>query len=175
MNNKNAEIFFVTGPCGVGKSTIAKMIASNMKSSALIEGDSIYNMVIGGNVKPWKDDGTYLELFWDNVVDLIENFLKRNINVILDYIIYPEHLKKITSIFKEKNVNIKYIVLMADKNTILERDSYREPDCRMGERSIELLNEFMNLNIEDKYVLDTRSLSKDEIFNAIMMDKRFIL
>lgn len=64
---------------------------------------------------------------------------------------------------------------MADKNTILERDSYREPDCRMGERSIELLNEFMNLNIEDKYVLDTRSFSKDEIFNAIMMDKRFIL
>lgn len=102
MNNKNAEIFFITGPCGVGKSTIAKMIASNMKSSALIEGDSIYNMVIGGNVKPWKDYGTYLELFWDNVVNLIENFLKRNINVILDYIIYPEHLKKITSIFKKK-------------------------------------------------------------------------
>jgi len=159
----------------VGKSTISKMIARNMKSSALIEGDSIYNMVIGGNVKPWKDDGKYLELFWDNVVDLIGNFMKRNINVILDYIIYPEHLKKIISIFKEKNVNIKYIVLMADKNTILERDRYREPDCIMDERSIELLNEFMNLNIEDKYVLDTRSLSKDEIFNAIMMDKRFIL
>lgn len=58
MNNKNAELFFITGPCGVGKSTIAKMIASNMKSSALIEGDSIYHRVIGGNVKPWEDDGT---------------------------------------------------------------------------------------------------------------------
>ena len=102
MNNKNAEIFFITGPCGVGKSTIAKMIASNMKSSESIEGDSIYNMVIGGNVKSCKDDGKYLELFWHNVVDIIVNFLKRNINVILDYIIYPKHLKKIISIFKEK-------------------------------------------------------------------------
>lgn len=175
MSNKDTEIYFITGPCGVGKSTIAKLIASNMKSSALIEGDNIYNMVIGGYVKPWKDNGTYLELFWENVAVLIENFLKRNITVVIDYIIYPEHLKKIVSRFKEKNVDIKYTVLLADKNTILQRDNSREPECRMGERSIELLNDFRNLNIEDKYIIDTTSLSKNEISNMIITNKRFIL
>lgn len=175
MNNKNTEIFVITGPCGVGKSTISKIVASNIKNSALIEGDNIYNMVIGGRVKPWEDDGTYLELFWENVLAITENFLKRNISVVLEYIIYPEHTKKIISKFREKNVDIKYIVLMADKNTILERDSSREIDCRMGERSIELLNEYKKLNIENKYILDTTSLNKEEILRTIMMDKRFIL
>lgn len=175
MNNKNLQIFVITGPCGVGKSTISKMIASNIKNSALIEGDNIYHMVIGGHVKPWEDDGTYLKLFWENVLDIAENFLKRDITVVLDYIIYPEDTKKIISKFREKNVDIKYIVLMADKNTILERDISRDVDCRMGDRSIELLNEYKKLNIENKYILDTTSLSKEEILKIIMMDKRFIL
>lgn len=55
------------------------------------------------------------------------------------------------------------IVLMTDKNTIVERDRFREVDSRRGGRSIELLNEFKKLSIENKFILDTTSLGKEEI------------
>ncbi len=173
--NQNATIYLVTGPCGVGKSTIAKEIAKNVTRSALLEGDNIYHMVISGYIKPWEDDGAYLELFWDNVIALAENFLKRGITVVIDYIIYPEDLKKVVKRLKAKHVEIKYTVLLADENTLLNRDNERDINCQMGARSIELLKEFKNLNIDDQYILDTTGLSIEACMHRIMTDKRFIV
>lgn len=173
--NRKNTVYLITGPCGVGKSTIAKEIAKNMENSALIEGDRIYHMVIGGYVKPWNDDGVYLELFWDNVIALTENFIKRGITVVIDYIIYPEDLKKVVKILKAKNVEIKYTVLIAEENALLKRDNERNIDCQMGARSIELLNEFKNLDIKNQYILDTTDLNIEECGNRIITDKGFIV
>lgn len=45
------DLILITGPAGVGKSTISRKIAENKKRSALIEGDDIYHQVIGGYVQ----------------------------------------------------------------------------------------------------------------------------
>jgi len=38
-----ATLYIITGPSGVGKSTISKRIAESTNKSALIEGDEIYH------------------------------------------------------------------------------------------------------------------------------------
>jgi len=175
MNNSKPEIFILTGPCGVGKSTISKIIAEKLDKSALIEGDSIYHLVVGGYVKPWEDDGTYLGLFWENIFDLIDNFLERNISVVLNYIIYPEKIREIIKVLKEKNYAAKFIVLMVDETTIIERDNLREEDCRMGERSIKILNEFEKVYSDSSHILNTSCLSEEKSGEIIMRDDRFYL
>ena len=40
------KIYLITGPAGVGKSTISKKIAEHLDKSVLIEGDDIYHLVI---------------------------------------------------------------------------------------------------------------------------------
>jgi hypothetical protein len=106
---------------------------------------------IGSLKVPWEEDGTYMDLFWENILAITENFIKRNISVVLEYVIFPEQTKKIVSKFKEKNIPIKYTVLMTDENTNRERDSNRDVNQRMGERAIILLNELNEMNIEDIY------------------------
>lgn len=49
-----ARLYLITGPAGVGKSTISKKIAETKNKSVLIEGDDIYHQVIGGYVQAWK-------------------------------------------------------------------------------------------------------------------------
>ena len=49
------NLYIITGPAGVGKSTISKKIKKKKKKSALIEGDDIYHQVIGGYVQAWKE------------------------------------------------------------------------------------------------------------------------
>lgn len=175
MSNNHAKIYVITGPCAAGKTTISGMIASKMNNSAFIQGDYIYLMVVGGFVVPWEDDGTYIDLFWENILAITENFIIRNISVVLEYVIFPEQTKRIVDRFKEKNIPIKYTVLMADENTIRERDSNRDVHERMGERAIILLKELKEMNIEEKYILDTTNLSKDQVVNTIMTENRFLL
>ena len=52
-----SKLYIITGPAGVGKSTISKKIAELKKKSALIEGDDIYHQVIGGYVQAWEEIG----------------------------------------------------------------------------------------------------------------------
>ena len=86
MNNM---LYIVTGPAGVGKSTISKKLASIKDKSALIEGDDIYNQVIGGYVYPWLE-GNHLEIFWEVCYKTITTYLNNGYDVVFNYIIEPE-------------------------------------------------------------------------------------
>ena len=75
----------------------------------------IYLMIKGGLVAPWEDEGYYMDLFWDNIISLTNNFITRGISVVIEYVIFEYQLKKIASFLKEKQIGLKYCVLMAKK------------------------------------------------------------
>lgn len=99
----------------------------------------------------------------------MQNFL----NGVFNYIVSPENIKFICE--EIKDCKIKFIVLMTDENTLLQRDKERPVDCRMGERCITLLNSFKNKNYHMSNVLFTTNLSIDETIRGIEMDNRFYL
>ena len=123
-----SQLYIITGPAGVGKSTISKEIAKLKNKSAVIEGDSIYSQVIGGYVSAWKE-GNHLDIFWKICLDNIETYLKSGYDVVFNYIVTPLYLKKIEERFKQYNK--KFIVLITNENVLLERDNMRPEDCRM--------------------------------------------
>ncbi|HOO68305.1 MAG TPA: AAA family ATPase [Bacilli bacterium] len=167
-----ASLYIITGPAGVGKSTVSKLIAESKKKSALIEGDEIYSFVKGGYISAWLD-GNHLEVCWENIIDIIKNFLDKDYDVVFNYIVRSDKLEKLKENFS--NVKIKFIVLMVDEATIVKRDKERPLDCQMGERSIKLLNEFNNENYDKKYILNTTNLSIEETIKEIEKDERFNL
>ena len=113
------KLYIITGPAGVGKSTISSSLASSLEKSALIEGDFIYHQVIGGYVSPWKE-GNHLDTFWKVCINSIKTYLSDGYDVIFNYIIEPNRLGTLKEVFKD--YEIKFIVLMVNEDILLKRD-----------------------------------------------------
>lgn len=166
------NLYIITGPAGVGKSTISRGIAESLKKSVLLEGDDFYHHVVGGYVQAWKE-GNHLEIFWKVCIDTINNYLQAGYDVVFNYIINKEKYNELREIFKK--INTKFVVLLVDENTILKRDNERPVDCQMKDRCITLLNNFRNHDFGKDYFLDTTTLTVDETIKFIENDDKFIL
>ena len=166
------KIYLITGPAGVGKSTISKQIAKNLNKSVLIEGDDIYNLVKGGYISPWKEDN-HLEFFWKNIFDLLTNSINAGYDVVFNYILSKEDVCNIKRKFA--NIEIKFVCLMVDEKTIAKRDKLRPINCQMGERSIVLLNEMLEENFNQQNILYSTNLTIEETFKEILKNNRFII
>lgn len=167
-----SKLYLITGPAGVGKSTVSKLLAEKKEKSALIEGDDIYHFVKGGYVSPWKD-GNHLEVFWKNSIDIINNFLENGYDVIFNYVINKENLEMIRNHFSD--IEIKFVLLLADDDILINRDNERNEDCRMGKRVLVLKNSFLKQNFSYKYILDTTNLSVLETVEKIDDDNFYTL
>ncbi len=166
------NLYVITGPAGVGKSTVSKRLAQNLSKSALIEGDEIYHQVIGGYIPAWKE-GNHLQTFWKVCINIVRSYLEDDFDVVFNYIVTPENLALLKNEFK--NYTIKFIVLLVDESTLLLRDKERPEDCQMKERCITLLNNFKNRNYNINNILDTTNLSIEETVILIQNNNNFIL
>ena len=166
------NLYVITGPAGVGKSTVSKRLAQNLSKSALIEGDEIYHQVIGGYIPAWKE-GNHLQTFWKVCINIVRSYLEDDFDVVFNYIVTPENLALLKNEFK--NYTIKFIVLLVDESTLLLRDKERPENCQMKERCITLLNNFKNRNYNINNILDTTNLSIEETVNLIQNNSNFIL
>ena len=166
------NLYVITGPAGVGKSTVSKRLAQNLSKSALIEGDEIYHQVIGGYIPAWKE-GNHLQTFWKVCINIVRSYAEDDFDVVFNYIVTPENLALLKNEFK--NYTIKFIVLLVDESTLLLRDKERPENCQMKERCITLLNNFKNRNYNINNILDTTNLSIEETVNLIQNNNNFIL
>ena len=169
---RTPNLYVITGPAGVGKSTVSKRLAQNLSKSALIEGDEIYHQVIGGYIPAWKE-GNHLQTFWKVCINIVRSYLEDDFDVVFNYIVTPENLALLKNEFK--NYTIKFIVLLVDESTLLLRDKERPENCQMKERCITLLNNFKNRNYNINNILDTTNLSIEETVNLIQNNNNFIL
>ncbi len=167
-----SNLYIITGPAGVGKSTISKKIAESKKKPVLIDGDDIYHQVIGGYVQAWKEEN-HLDVFWKVCTNTIRTYLENGYDVIFNYIVTSTPLKQMYEEFKD--YYIKFIVLLVDEKTLLLRDKERPEDCQMKERCITLLNNFKNNGYNEQNILDTSNFTVDETVAIIENDNRFIL
>lgn len=174
MNN----IYILSGPAGVGKSTTAKKLANQFERSAYIEGDIINHMVVGGYLPPWESK-ELLSLTWENIADLSINFVQAQKNVIIDYVAFPEEVEKFSQkIYNQvTNVEIKYIVLWVDDAELLRRDALRIKEYQMGVRCLELADEFERKGVNKRFIYNTTHIhpsNLNELLSIIRENPRFI-
>ena len=166
------KLYIITGPAGVGKSTISRKIAESLSKSVLLEGDDFYHQVVGGYEAAWKD-GNHLNIFWKVCCDVIKDYLDDGYDVVFNYIISKDKLNELKNICS--NYEFKFIVLLVSSETLIERDKLRDEDCRMNERCLVLLDNFKKYNYEEKYILYTDDLNIDECIKIITNENRFLI
>lgn len=104
---------------------------------------------------------------------MFKTYMSHGYNVIFNYIVTPDIIDRIKSIFKD--YKIKFVILLADEDTLLHRDSLRLEDCQMKERCITLLNNFKNKKYSNNNILNTTNLSVMETTNIINKEDRFLI
>lgn len=166
------KIYLITGPAGVGKSTISRKIAETLKKSILIDGDDIYHLVIGGYVAPWQK-GNHLEFYWQNILSIITNSINNGYDIVFNYIITKQQLENIKHNFP--NAEIKFICLMADDEVLIQRDKLRDLNKQMGSRTLTLSNELKLQNFNPKYILDSTNLSINQICDLIINKEDYLI
>ena len=86
-----------------------------------------------------------------------------------------EQIKKIKEFLRKKQMRLKYCVLLAEEQTLKERDLSREEIQRTGDLSIKSRNEFLSKNINKNNLLYTDNLDIKEIANIIKTSNRFVV
>ena len=165
-------LYLITGPAGVGKSTISKEIAESSNKSVLLEGDDFYHQVVSSYQPAWKE-GNHLDVFWKVVVNTIKIYLDNGYDVVFNYIIDDKKCLELKDIFKEYKT--KFVILLVDEKTIIERDNLRDEDCRMKDRCIVLLNNFLKKDYPNNNKLFTQDLTVEETVKEILNNDKYII
>lgn len=171
------KVYIISGPAGVGKSTTSKKLVERLDRSSYISGDDVSHIPVNGRGKPWLCKETH-ELTWKNILSLIKNLISFNYDVVIDYVTFPLEAHWLVKELKDRDVRIHYIILMVDKETIMHRDSLREPSVQMGERSVILLNEFNDELHNLNNVLETQNFTADQVdlvVDEILNSNRFLI
>ncbi|HWL26837.1 MAG TPA: AAA family ATPase [Ureibacillus sp.] len=163
MNKKEVnKVYIVSGPAGVGKSTTSKELVKTLKNSAYISGDHISHMHVNGRKMPWESQEE-VSLIWDNILSLTKNFLRYGNDVVVDYVTFPQEAEWFSDNLKYLNVDVNYVVLWTDNETLINRDNTRIPTHRMGERCLILVDEFIESGIDENHIFDTSKNTFDDI------------
>jgi broad-specificity NMP kinase len=167
-NDTQLTIYLISGPLGVGKSTTSKMLTRSIEQCVLIEGDLLLHMFKGATQPAWEER---LSLTWENILDITRNFVRKDLHVVIDFVVEDE-LEWFYEQISDLNVKMKYVVLRADQETIIERLNRRgDIDCL--ERSLFLLNKLETSSKNQPYILDTTYKQTAEVVEQIVNDPRF--
>ncbi|NBC70126.1 AAA family ATPase [Paenibacillus sacheonensis] len=176
MEGSKPMIYLVSGPPGAGKSTTSRAIADRLSRSAMIDGDDVYHMVIGGIANPWESP-FHNRLMWQNIAALAGRFVETGHDVVVNYVVFREDIR----LFKEAlgamadEIKVKFVLLTAAEAELRRRDAERPPELRMGERCGIVLRELLADGPPEGGVLDTTALSLEQAVDEIMGNDRFYL
>ena len=154
-----ADIYFISGPCGCGKTTLTDALAKYMvkvekrRQIYVIHGDDFHQGFVLRSYEEeafWEngqaaDQIEWLEILkfnWECILDVAAKALKRGIDVLIDYIVEDE-LPLLKDLAKEYKAGLYYLVLTASADEIRKRIEKRG-DAEMVERALFLKEKLEN-------------------------------
>ncbi|GIN85798.1 hypothetical protein J6TS2_21840 [Heyndrickxia sporothermodurans] len=97
----------------------------------------------------------------------------------IDYVAFPDQVARFVKYIRKqiKSVEIKYVVLWVNREELLRRDALRTEDHQMGERCLELVEEFESKGVSEHHLYQTTNLQPsniDEMIIYIKEQSRFL-
>ena len=182
------HIYFFSGPCGCGKSTLADAWAKHLVNNAgrrqvyVIHGDDFHAGFVEPDAKgdffvdglpgdslAWEQ---ILEFNWACIIDVADKALARGLDVVIDYVI-EEELPLVKALAKKHGAQLHYAVVTADEGAIRRRITQRG-DVDMIDRAIFLKHKLENMPENQGHLLDNTALAVAEEI-ALAGDERFIV
>lgn len=121
-------IIFLNGSINSGKSTVAKILADKISNTAMVEIDSLREMI------EWMSIDEAVPINLENAISVIKNFAKRNLNVIVPYPLSQNNYDYVVNELKDINTKIYFFTLAPKLEKILTNRGERELNDKEKER-----------------------------------------
>ena len=182
-----ANIYFISGPCGCGKSTLTDALAMHMvkvekrRQVYVIHGDDFHQGFVTRAYEEgdfWADGQAtnqleWLEILkfnWECIISVAGKALARGLDVLIDYIV-EEELPLLQKLAKDHDAKLYYLVLTASEETITKRIQERG-DMEMVERALFLKNKLDHLPENQGHLYDnTGKTVKQEVLEVLQFMK----
>lgn len=178
------NIYFISGPCGCGKSTLAEAYAKHLvnkcgkKQVYLIHGDDFHAGFIETDDKgdffvdrqasdalAWKE---ILKFNWECIVSVAQKALERGLDVVIDYVI-EEELPLVQKLAEGFNAKLYYVILTASEDAIRQRIT-RRGDIDMIERALFLKNKLDNMPENQGHLFDNTEKTIEQEVEELEME-----
>ena len=154
-------IIFINGSINTGKSTVAKILAKELPNPAIVEIDSLREMI------EWMSIDEAVPLNLENAVSVIRNFSRRKFNIIVPYPISKDNYDYLTRNLKDLNIQI-YIFTLAPS---LEKITSNRGGREIGEKGKERIKHHYNIGIHNPdfgEIIDNTNQTPEETAKYIL-------
>jgi hypothetical protein len=125
-------ILVVTGPAGVGKSTVSRLVAGAFDRSAHVRVDDVMSFVVSGWVQPSSPEAEHQNgVIGCAVVASALQFAEGGYTTVVDGHLFREFLGALAPACLVRRVPLHHAILRADLATCLERAAARTPATRV--------------------------------------------
>jgi adenylylsulfate kinase-like enzyme len=161
----------VTGAPGAGKTTVAGNLARSMSRSAVISGDTVARLVVGGYVwplgHPREEAACQVALCNDNVCSLAANFMAAGFTPVIDWVV-PD-ADQLDAFRNALGARLRLVVLDPGAATCIARDLQRPPQEQFAFDGHEQLRATMWNGFGSRgWWLDTSDLDVDSTTRHIL-------
>ncbi len=172
------HIYFFSGPCGCGKSTLADAYAKHLVNQGLrqqvyvIHGDDFHGGFVEaedgqwGACLPWLD---ILAFNWDCLLSVAGKALDRGLDVVIDYVV-EEELPLLKALAQAHHAQLHYIVLTASREALTQRITQRG-DVEMIPRSLFLKEKLDAMPENREHLFDNSHISAARAAEHLDMDR----
>ena len=164
-----APILIMTGPSGVGKSTVSPLVAAAFQDGVHVRIDDFTRFIVNGCVDPWLPEAAHQNrAVGGAVLAAATHFAHDGYSVVVDGIVLPDSLEELCRAFLHRTVPLHYAVLRCDLGTCSERVTRRDPAEPLDPATIAQLHaRFDNLGAHERHVIDV-SGTPDEAAAAVL-------
>lgn len=164
------KIYLISGPLGVGKSSLCKEICKRVKNCIRLNGDALFNPLGNTQMLSWEEK---LELTWKNLIYLTKSYLDKDLSVAIDFVV-EEELEWFAQQLSIHDVQLHYVVLLANEKTLEARLNKRSEPQYLS-RSVVLLDKLQTDLRHQQYLLDTNGMTTDQVCDEVLANSRFIV
>lgn len=129
LKKQKNQIIIITGPSGVGKTTISKKLSQDLDNSVYVSLDTLRSFVKNGYQSPatFKQTAAVIKqssLARNCALFIAKVYYKNGFNIIIDDVLYEKSFVFWTK--KLKSYNFKIIVLKEEIKTIIKRNTLKK-------------------------------------------------